>query len=74
MDVEFGTHERADVAQLAERVLGKDEVTGSIPVIGSSLCHSGVVDYERRAALVQAEFGLTRRPGACELFWAVELV
>ena len=27
----------ADVAQLAERVLGKDEVTGSIPVIGSSL-------------------------------------
>jgi len=33
-----------------------------------------VVDYERRAALVQTEFGLTRRPGACELFWAVELV
>ena len=28
---------QADVAQLAERVLGKDEVTGSIPVIGSSL-------------------------------------
>ena len=28
---------RADVAQLAERVLGKDEVTGSIPVIGSTL-------------------------------------
>ena len=27
----------ADVAQLAERVLGKDEVTGSIPVIGSTL-------------------------------------
>ena len=27
---------RADVAQLVERVLGKDEVTGSIPVIGSS--------------------------------------
>jgi hypothetical protein len=26
---------RADVAQLAEHVLGKDEVTGSIPVIGS---------------------------------------
>jgi hypothetical protein len=25
----------ADVAQLAERVLGKDEVTGPIPVIGS---------------------------------------
>ena len=28
---------RADVAQLAERVLGKDEVTGSIPVVGSRL-------------------------------------
>ena len=27
----------ADVAQSVERVLGKDEVTGSIPVIGSSL-------------------------------------
>ena len=27
----------ADVAQLAEHVLGKDEVTGSIPVIGSRL-------------------------------------
>ena len=35
-----GLHTRhsewADVAQLVERVLGKDEVTGSIPVIGSS--------------------------------------
>src|SRR5690242_14427527 len=28
---------RADVAQLAERVLGKDEVTSSILVIGSTL-------------------------------------
>jgi hypothetical protein len=28
---------QADVAQLAERVLGKDEVTGSIPVISSKL-------------------------------------
>ena len=46
MDVEFGTHERADVAQLAERVLGKDEVTGSIPVIGSSR-HSDV-EVQRR--------------------------
>ena len=27
---------RADVAQLVERILGKDEVTGSTPVIGSS--------------------------------------
>ncbi len=30
---------RADVAQLVERVLGKDEVTGSTPVIGSSDPH-----------------------------------
>ena len=29
------TRKRADVAQLAERVLGKDEVTSSILVIGS---------------------------------------
>ena len=50
----------ADVAQLAERVLGKDEVTGSIPVIGSSLYHSGVVDYDRQVALNHAGFGLTR--------------
>ena len=27
---------KADVAQSVERVLGKDEVTGSIPVISSS--------------------------------------
>ena len=26
---------RADVAQLVERIHGKDEVTGSIPVVGS---------------------------------------
>ena len=32
---------RADVAQLAERVLGKDEVTSSILVIGSSLLSRG---------------------------------
>src|SRR6185436_11924322 len=32
---EAGTRRRADVAQLAERVLGKDEVTSSILVIGS---------------------------------------
>ena len=32
-----GRSAKADVAQLAERVLGKDEVTGPIPVIGSNL-------------------------------------
>jgi hypothetical protein len=36
----------ADVAQLAERVLGKDEVTSSILVIGSSL--RSAVRAERR--------------------------
>ena len=33
---------KADVAQLAERVLGKDEVTSSILVIGSNLSSPGV--------------------------------
>ena len=28
----------AHVAQLAEHVLGKDEVSGSIPLVGSRLC------------------------------------
>ena len=32
-----GASAKADVAQLAERVLGKDEVTSSILVIGSIL-------------------------------------
>ena len=34
---DLGRPVRAWVAQLVERVLGKDEVTGSIPVPGSSL-------------------------------------
>ena len=34
----FGGMGLAWVAQLVERVLGKDEVTGSIPVPGSRLC------------------------------------
>ena len=33
---------KADVAQLAERVLGKDEVTSSILVVGSKLGRRGV--------------------------------
>jgi len=32
---EFGKRGSADVAQLVEHVLGKDEVTGSIPVVSS---------------------------------------
>ena len=35
----------ADVAQLVERVLGKDEVTGSIPVIGSRNLEAGVTQW-----------------------------
>ncbi len=35
----------AHVAQLVEHVLGKDEVTGSIPVVG---CYRGV--FNNRAA------------------------
>src|SRR5271169_872176 len=34
----FGGSGSAWVAQLVERVLGKDEVTGSIPVPGSRIC------------------------------------
>ena len=33
-----GQFELADVAQLVEHVLGKDEVTGSIPVVSSRFC------------------------------------
>ena len=45
---------KADVAQLAERVLGKDEVTSSILVIGSSLhrteaCGFGQAGLSRRS-------------------------
>ena len=36
-----GQFELADVAQLVEHVLGKDEVSGSIPLVGSSLKKSG---------------------------------
>ena len=32
---EARTRKQALIAQLAERILGKDEVTGSIPVLGS---------------------------------------
>ena len=34
--------QRADVAQVVERVLGKDEVTGSSPVIGSTSCEGAL--------------------------------
>jgi hypothetical protein len=53
---------KADVAQLAERVLGKDEVTGSIPVIGSSL--RSVRELWLASPLV----------GCCEFGWRAGLV
>jgi hypothetical protein len=47
-----GERRRADVAQLAERVLGKDEVTSSILVIGSRLrslvSHASFVSASQR--------------------------
>ena len=45
-----GARRRADVAQLAERVLGKDEVTSSILVIGSNLRSQQGNDRELRLA------------------------
>ena len=35
---------RAHVAQLVEHVLGKDEVIGSIPIVGSSVSTRSVTD------------------------------
>jgi hypothetical protein len=35
--------QRAHVAQLVERILGKDEVTGSIPVVGSIYRHRNTI-------------------------------
>ncbi len=36
MIVSLSVQEEAEIAQLVEHVLGKDEVTGSIPVLGST--------------------------------------
>ena len=52
----------ADVAQLAERVLGKDEVTSSILVIGSSLRHAGAIEARLRLA---SELRLRARGATC---------
>ena len=40
----------ADVAQLVEHVLGKDEVSGSIPDVGSRIKLNGFSEAEMRAA------------------------
>ena len=39
-------HHHAHVAQLAERVLGKDKVTGSTPVVGSKKGKCGMMNDE----------------------------
>ena len=49
----FGSPERAHVAQSVEHVLGKDEVTGSIPVVGSRM--TGAPSTEAPAAVVGKE-------------------
>ena len=56
---------KADVAQLAERVLGKDEVTSSILVIGSSLRSERAqrVSSGRACALSQGSFSVESRSG-----------
>jgi hypothetical protein len=51
---------KADVAQLAERVLGKDEVTSSILVIGSNF--RSRLDRARRASVGEPAF-VPRRLG-----------
>ena len=47
---------KADVAQLAERVLGKDEVTGSIPVIGSSAGEAREASGDRLTRIRDARY------------------
>ena len=54
---------RAWVAQLVERVLGKDEVTGSIPVIGSRNFGGGsnsVVESQPSKLLVAGSIPVSR--------------
>ena len=63
----------ADVAQLVERVLGKDEVTGSIPVIGSRDFEGGsnsVVESQPSKLLVAGSNPVSRSSGS-RLPWTV---
>ena len=58
--------ESADVAQLVEHVLGKDEVTGSIPVVSSSFAVTPLttqwhVDSARGAAEFRGSFAARRK-------------
>src|SRR3954447_21610767 len=61
MKLPGGSFQFADVAQLAERVLGKDEVTGPIPVIGSSLRRAEMVRLRRASLRRRASFGWASR-------------
>jgi hypothetical protein len=49
---------KADVAQLAERVLGKDEVTSSILVIGSNCWIQEGVRYQVSEMVQESGIGL----------------
>ena len=51
---------KADVAQLAERVLGKDEVTSSILVIGSNLSSRLLTMRELRLTVTSGQEEKTR--------------
>ena len=53
--------ELAWVAQVVERVLGKDEVTGSIPVPGSRGCGRGLFLQPAGNLNVQGRAGVTQR-------------
>ena len=55
-----GNNLRAHVAQLVEHVLGKDEVSGSIPLVGSSLRRSHA---EAKAATPESRGSGRRRAG-----------
>jgi hypothetical protein len=48
------TNRKAHVAQLVEHVLGKDEVTGSIPVMGSIAGQSGEQPVRRQFRKIAA--------------------
>jgi hypothetical protein len=43
-EIPFHIRLRAHVAQLVEHILGKDEVTGSIPVVGSGYRYMFILD------------------------------
>jgi hypothetical protein len=52
----LGWRRAAHVAQLVEHVLGKDEVTGSIPVMGSRIEPGPAADNkEKQKSLVNQE-------------------